>query len=138
MQTKTFKIGNKEIVVNVVLNEVIDYNDEHGFEPGDEEYRPEWVGLNTLVKIGNASGVGQVQWDNNPAAPAHQRGWSLGCEGNPFSDKLLAMLRSNFEEELFDDLGRSTDFDYELQDIKQEIEAFIIEVASKDIDTDYF
>lgn len=137
MQAKTFKIGNQEIGVKVALDEVINYNDEFGFTPDDEEYRASWIGLNTAVEIGNTSGVGQVQWDNNPTAYYHD--WSLSCDGNPFSDEVLRMLRSNFDEEvLFDDLGRSTDFDYELQDIKQEIEAFIIEVVTADIDTDDF
>lgn len=137
MSNKTFKIGNQEIVVSVSLDEVINYNDECGFEVGDEEYRASWIGLNTSVEIGNQGCVGQVQWDSNPAA--HYHDWSLSCDGNPFSSNVLKALRGNFDNEvLFDDLERSTDFDYELQDIAQEIEKFIIEVATKDIDTDDF
>lgn len=134
---KTIKIGNQEIVVTVSLDEVINYNDEYGFEVGDEEYRASWIGLNTSVEIGNQSCVGQVQWDNNPTTYYH--GWSLSCDGNPFSSAVLDALRGNFDEEvLFDNLGHSTDFDYELQDIAQEIESFIIEVATADIDTSDF
>lgn len=137
MQSKTFKIGNQEIVVKVALDEVIDYNDEFGFKEGDEEYRASWIGLNTAVEIGNASGVGQVQWDNNPTA--HYHDWSLSCDGNPFSDEVLRMLRSNFDEEvLFDDIGRSTDLDIEIQEVHAEVCEFIAEVASADIDTDDF
>lgn len=137
MQSKVFKIGNQEIVVKVALDEVIDYNDEFGFEVGDEECRASWIGLNTSVEIGNASGVGQVQWDNNPAAPCAE--WSLSCDGNPFADEVLRMLRSNFDEELlFDDIGCSTDLDIEIQEIHTEVCDFIAEVASADIDTDDF
>lgn len=131
MTARTFKIGNQEIVVDVTLDEVIDYNEEYGIEPSDENYRPDWIGLNTSVEIGNQSGGGQVQWDDSPNLPYPR--WSLCCDGNSFSSDVLEMLRANFDEDdLFNDIGNSTALDVELQTVHESVCEFIIEVATDD------
>lgn len=142
MQTKTFKIGNKEIVVEVHVDEVINYNEEYGFTSDDEEYNPYWVGINVQVNIGDYTEYGQVQYDTAEYW-GKMNGWSLSCDGNTFKDNVKENLLLNFtEEELFDTVETEEYISKVESDLYcniinvhlDDIADYIVEVATEDMD----
>lgn len=139
---KTFKIGNKDIVVNVHIDEVINYNEEYGFTSDDEEYNPYWVGINVQVNIGDYTEYGQVQYDTAEYWGV-ENGWSLSCDGNLFHDNVKKALLSNFtEDELFTSVEAEnykskieSDLHCAIINVHlDEIVSYIIEVATENMD----
>lgn len=139
---KTFKIGNKEIVVDVHVDEIINYNEEYGFTSEDEEYNPYWTCINVQVNIGEQTAYGQVQYDTAEYFGV-MNGWSLSCDGNTFKDNVKENLLLNFtEEELFDTVETEEYISKVESDLYcniinvhlDDIVDYIIEVATKDID----
>lgn len=139
---KTFKIGNKDIVVNVHIDEVINYNEEYGFTSDDEEYNPYWVGINVQVNIGEQTEYGQVQYDTS-SYWGRMNGWSLSCDGNTFKDNVKEKLLLNFsEEELYTSVETpnyistiESDLHCDIINVHlDEIVDYIIEIATENLD----
>lgn len=139
---KTFKIGNKEIVVDVHVDEIINYNQEYGFTPEDEEYNPYWTCINVQVNIGEQTEYGQVQYDTS-SYWGRMNGWSLSCDGNPFADAVKKALLDNFskdelftveETETYKAVRESDLYCDIINTYLPKIIDYIIEVATEDMD----
>lgn len=131
---RTFKLNSTQVTVSVTLLEVHDYNHENGFTPADEEYKPNWYGIDVSVFINNIELLGQVQYDNLNHV------WSTDCDGNVFYDDIKSAVYSQFPKRDLVDRYPATednsaytecsDLYYEIEDeFVPDIERFITDVA---------
>lgn len=103
---KALLIGNKTISIQVCLNEVVNFNDDHGHEENDIR----GICVNVMGDIGEkGSFYGQVQWD------VQNNGYSADCDGNALCDELKKALLSNFDSsELYGEHGIESDLHCDL------------------------
>lgn len=131
---RTFKLNGTQVTVSVTLLEVHDYNHENGFTSADEEYKPNWYGIDVSVFINNIELLGQVQYDNLNHV------WSTDCDGNVFYDDIKSAVYSQFPKRDLVDRYPATednsaytecsDLYYEIEDeFVPDIERFITDVA---------
>lgn len=96
-QNNIFDVNGKEIETQVRLDEVVDYNEDHGNEVNSIN----GVCVNVMGDIGdNGSYFGQVQWDSQ------NNEYSTDVDGNNLYGDVKAALLSNFDgSELYDENG---------------------------------
>ena len=122
--SKTFAINNQEIQVAISLDEVIDYNEEHGFDVDDECYTKSWVAANVVVEINDEIVYGQVQYDNL------NKCYSLDCDGNNFGSDVKNAVLNCFDEE---SLYTTVETDTYVDKIESDLHCDIVNVLAPQI-----